>query len=159
MKLPSLRGVRSALSSPSRVLALRYLLIATAANLVWEAAQLPLYLIWRTATRSELAYALVHCTLGDLVILTAALLIGLLLGADDLWPVRCYSRVALLASALGVSATIVGEWLNVEVWGRWAYAPAMPVLPPFGTGLSPFLQWLLIPPVAFFIARPRRSRP
>ena len=152
----SLGAVRSALLPPGRAVVARYLLTAVAANLVWEAAQLPLYTIWRTASRSDLASALLHCTLGDAAILTAAFLIGLVLAGDDRWPIRGYTRVAALTSALGAGATILSEWLSVEVWGRWAYAPAMPVLPPLGTGLSPFLQWLLIPPVGFFMARHRR---
>jgi hypothetical protein len=149
----SLGALRSAFSPPGRTSVIGYIFIATAANAVWEAAQLPFYTIWRTASPSGLVYAVVHCTLGDLAILTAALLLALLMAGDDRWPVRGYARVALLASALGLSATVLSEWLNVEVWGRWTYAPGMPVLPPLGIGLSPLLQWLLIPPLGFWVAR------
>jgi hypothetical protein len=153
----NVRAVQRALSTPGSALAIRYLLITAAANLVWETAQLPLYTIWHTATRGGLAYVVVHCTLGDLAILAAALLFALLLAGDEAWPDRGYARVAILTSALGVSATIVSEWLNVDVWGRWAYAPAMPALPPLGTGLSPLLQWAVVPPLAFFVARHLRE--
>jgi hypothetical protein len=141
-------------STPGRTVTVRYLLIAAAANLIWETAQLPLYTIWRIATRGQVAYAVVHCTVGDLAILGATLLLGLLLAGDDRWPDQGYIRVAVLATALGVGATVVSEWLSVEVWGRWAYAPAMPLIPPLGTGLSPLLEWLLIPPTVFMLLRP-----
>jgi len=73
-------------------------------------------------------------------------------------------RLAGIMIALGVSYTILSEWLNVEVWRSWSYTPVMPVLPWLGTGLSPLFQWILVPAVAFagthFIVRTRqRSAP
>jgi hypothetical protein len=61
--------------------------------------------------------------------------------------------VAALAVAFGVLYTVFSEWLNTEVRGSWAYAAAMPVVPPFGTGLSPLAQWLVVPPAGFWWAR------
>jgi len=37
-------------------------------------------------------------------------------------------------------------------WG-WRYANSMPVLPLIGLGLTPLLQWLLIPPIAIWFVR------
>lgn len=72
--------------------------------------------------------------------------LALVLAGDDGRPWRGYVRVALLTTALGIAFTIVSEWLNVEVGRSWAYAPAMPRLPVFATGLSPLLQWVIILP-------------
>ncbi len=113
-------------------------------------------MIWRTAPRRELAYAVIHCTAGDLIILVVALGLALLLGGDAKWPARSYGRVAVIATLLGVGYTILSEWQNVEIFRRWAYAPAMPLLPPLGTGLSPLLQWLLIPPLSLMAASRHR---
>jgi hypothetical protein len=41
------------------------------------------------------------------------------------------------------------EWLNIEVRGAWAYRDTMPVIPVIGMGLSPFLQWIIVPILAF----------
>lgn len=41
--------------------------------------------------------------------------------------------------------TAWSEWYNVYRAGAWSYAPKMPTL--YGVGLSPLLQWLIIPPV------------
>ena len=60
--------------------------------------------------------------------------------------------MVLAAIALGVAYAILSEWLNVKVWRSWAYAPAMPVLPGIGTGLTPLLQWIIVPALAFAIA-------
>lgn len=55
---------------------------------------------------------------------------------------------------LGVGITIAAEWLFTEVWSRWSYAELMPTLPVLGTGLTPVLQWLLLPPViVWFVHR------
>ena len=149
----SLRAVHSALSPAGRTFAVTYLLVAGMANLAWEVAQLPLYTIWKTAPTRELTYAVIHCTIGDLLILAAALLLALLLAGNDAWPRRGYARVALAATALGAAFTIFSEWLNVEVLRRWTYAEAMPLVPPLETGLSPFLQWVLVPPLLLFAMR------
>jgi hypothetical protein len=39
-----------------------------------------------------------------------------------------------------------------EIRRSWAYASAMPVLPWTGTGLSPVLQWLVVPGLAFALS-------
>jgi len=132
---------------------LRYFVLIGAGNLAWEFAHLPLYTIWRTASGGQIAYAAVHCWLGDLLIAAACLGV-VVLTTDRSWLIGGYWRAATMATALGVAVTIVSEWVNVDVLGTWAYAPSMPVLPILGTGLSPLLQWLLLPPLAFVLARP-----
>ncbi|MBW3661220.1 MAG: hypothetical protein KY397_06260, partial [Gemmatimonadetes bacterium] len=52
-----------------------------------------------------------------------------------------------------VATTVLLEWLSVDVWRRWDYARSMPTLPLTGTGLAPLLQWLLLPPLAIWLAR------
>ncbi|HZV21242.1 MAG TPA: hypothetical protein VE986_06815 [Hyphomicrobiales bacterium] len=153
----SLAALKSAAAWPGRAVAGRYLLIAGILNLVWETAQLPLYTIWYSGSAFDMVYAVIHCTAGDVIILSATFFLSLLLLGKTAWPARSYFRVALLVTFLGAACTIYSEQLNVNVWKNWAYAPAMPLLPPLGTGLSPLLQWLLIPIPAFLLAR-RLSR-
>ena len=49
--------------------------------------------------------------------------------------------------------TDYGLWLNVAVRRSWSYTTAMPVLPPFGTGLAPLMQWLIVPRLAWQLAQ------
>jgi len=135
---------------------LRYLVAVGVGNLVWEFMQLPLYTIWQTADGGSIAYAAVHCWVGDLLI-AASCLGAAILTSDRNWPIGPYRRTALIATPLGVISTIVLEWLNVDLLQSWAYAPAMPVIPLLGTGLSPLLQWLILPPFAFAWARSREA--
>lgn len=95
--------------------------------------------------------AVVHCTGGDVLITTSAFLIGTLIALLRGRPPFGW-RMAGMAVALGIGYTIFSEWLNVEVRHSWSYSSGMPVLPWFGTGLSPFLQWFVVPSIAFAVA-------
>lgn len=131
----------------------RYLLIVVFANLLWEVLHLPLYTIWYEATPAEVAFAVVHCTGGDVLIATFSLVIGLVLFGHRQWPDRGFYRVAVITVALGVLYTIFSEWLNIVVRKSWAYSDLMPVIPLVGTGISPIAQWLVIPLLGLWWAR------
>ena len=136
-----------------------YLTAVGVANLIWETLQLPLYTIWQTGTVQTQAFAIVHCTIGDVIIALCALTIALVTTGDGEWPQKRFQRVAILAIPLGLAYTVFSEWLNVVVRASWAYSDLMPVVTAFGVrvGLSPLLQWLVIPIAAFMITR-RLSR-
>jgi len=125
----------------------RYLAVVAVTNLAWEMAQLPLYTLAWTGTYAEIAYAVVHCTVGDIMIAAAALLPAMWALGGHGWPERAYGRVAVAAVVLGIVYTVFSEWLNVEVRRSWEYTELMPQLPPLGTGLTPVLQWLILPPL------------
>ncbi len=129
----------------------RYIVASAALHLAWEMAQLPLYTIW-SEPLGKRAFAVLHCTIGDLMIAGLSLLAALALVGRSDWP-RTESRsVWFLVVAIGVGYTVYSEWLNVNVRGSWAYAPMMPTLPVIGTGLAPLLQWLVVPTLALRFA-------
>jgi hypothetical protein len=131
----------------------RYMTFVAAANLVWEFAHLPLYTIWETGSTFELVFAAVHCTGGDILIALSSLMLALFLAGDDAWPARRHRRVAVLTIAFGLAYTVFSEWLNIEIREAWAYRDLMPVIPVIDAGLSPLLQWVVIPLAAFWWAR------
>ena len=135
----------------------RFLVILAVLNLIWEFAQMPLYTLWLSGSRSEIAFAAAHCTVGDILIATFSLAIAqLIIGASG-WPARRYTEVAGVTVALALAYTVFSEWWNVEIRQTWAYRPIMPQIPVLGTGLSPLLQWLILPALAFRYARPPRQ--
>jgi hypothetical protein len=139
---------------PSWLAALRRYLAATVAlHFVWETLQVPLDRIWSEGSAYEIAFAVVHCTGGDLLIALAALSAALALAGSARWPAHRFRAVGLLTIAFGAAYTIYSEWLNVNVRAAWSYAPGMPTLPPLGTGLTPLLQWLVVPTLALAAAR------
>jgi hypothetical protein len=137
-----------------------YLCVILAGNLIWEALQLPLYTIWKTGTLKEQAFAVFHCTLGDLLIAISTLTLALVLVGNNDWPQRRFWPVAILAIVLGVGYTVFSEWLNVVVRASWAYSEWMPVITLYGLriGLSPLLQWITLPAAAFAVAKSLASK-
>jgi len=141
-----------------RFIALRFVPVFAALNLAWEIAQLPLYTLFATGSVREIAFAVAHCTVGDVLIGLAAVAIALMLtraGPVTAW--RPYA-VAGVTTALGVGYTVFSEWLNVEVRRSWAYSELMPVVPVVGTGLAPLAQWIVLPGLALEIARRLQRR-
>lgn len=136
-----------------------YVGLGAIGHLAWEIVQLPLYGLWRSASGGEIAFAVVHCTAGDLVIATSVLLASLVLLRAWNWPRAKALQVATLALALGIAYTAFSEWHNVYVRGTWSYDAAMPTLPIIGyrIGVSPLAQWLVVPSAVF--AAMARLRP
>ena len=69
---------------------------------------------------------------------------------------RPTARQAAGFVAVGLAITLVVEWLATRVLHRWAYAgamPVVPVLPVLGVGVSPLLQWLVLPPLVLWFVR------
>lgn len=128
-----------------RLIVLRYIPILAALHLAWETVQLPLYTIWNEGSTAEIAFAVVHCTFGDIVIGTVALALALIAtrsGAPAGWP---RIKIVLIATAIALGYTVFSEWINTSVRSSWAYSHLMPVVPMTQTGLSPLLQWLILP--------------
>lgn len=126
----------------------RYLPRLALCSLTWEIAQLPLYTLWAEPRPGRIAYAVVHCSVGDVVIGTAALVLALILiraGEPIHWP---RARLAILMAILAVAYTIWSERINLAQ-GSWAYSDWMPVLPWIEVGLTPVAQWIVVPLVAW----------
>jgi hypothetical protein len=133
-----------------------YIGLAAIGHFFWEAGQLPLYTLWRTGRPREIVTALIHCTAGDILITTVTLAAAAALARLFRW--RAFGwRMVFTAIMLGAAYTILSEWLNVEIWRSWSYTAAMPVVPILGTGLTPLLQWLVVPGLAFAIIARRDS--
>lgn len=130
-----------------------YLLASVVAHLIWEIAQLPLYTIWTDGTLGEQAFAIAHCTAGDVVIAGMTLLLPVVAFGRD-WPndAVSYWRVAASAIAAGFIYTGFSEWANTRE-GNWSYAAAMPLVPTLRIGLTPLLQWLIIPALLLYLLR------
>ena len=122
-------------------------------NLLWEVAQLPLYTLWTEAPPAYIAYAVLHCTVGDVLIGAGALLAALIAtraGALHEWR---WARVAVVAVLFGLGYTAFSEWMNAVVRAGWTYSEWMPVLPFVPIGLSPVLQWVVVPAAALVFSR------
>ena len=118
--------------------------LAFVLNLAWEIAHVRLYTIWAEADDMGVAWALLHCSIGDVVIaLTMFVLAGIALWRAD-WPASRPWTGSVIVVIGAMAFTAWSEWYNVYGAGNWGYTASMPMI--FGIGLSPLLQWLILPP-------------
>ena len=140
--------------------AAKILVLFGALNLLWEIAQLPLYNIWYEASSGEIAFAVLHCTVGDVLIGINSVIVALLLAAALYRSVRPpVWAIGLIFVLIATAYTIYSEWLNVFMRKSWSYSELMPTIPPLETGLSPLLQWIILPVVTMSFVELRRNRP
>jgi hypothetical protein len=125
--------------------------LALIPNLLWEVGQLPLYTLANEQNGARVAYAVGHCTLGDMSIAAVSFALTRAMLGDAYWPLRRPWQGGAIVTGLGLAYTVFSEWYNVYHVGSWAYSPRMPLIA--GIGLSPLLQWLLLPVVPLMVMR------
>lgn len=125
--------------------------LAFALNLTWEIAHVRLYTLWASADSVSVAWALFHCTLGDVVIALAMFALLVVMLGDKDWPISRPWAGGAIVVAGALAYTAWSEWYNVYRVGSWGYTASMPLV--FGIGLSPLLQWLVLPPVMVAVYR------
>jgi hypothetical protein len=138
-----------------------YCAVIAVGSLAWEVLHLPLYTIWATGTLQEQAFAAGHCFLGDLLIAMSTLMLALLVAGDRRWPRDRFWPVAIFTMAFGLAYTTFSEWLNVVARAAWTYSDWMPIVSVAGVriGLSPLLQWIVVPCAAFAVVRRVTTKP
>jgi hypothetical protein len=119
-------------------------------NLIWELSHSPLYAdhgmgLW------HVAWTRFYCTLGDVLILLGAFWTTGAVFRSRQWPSDGNRAAGVLFILLGFTYTAWSEWFKSVVRGSWEYASAMPRI--LGLGLTPLLQWLVVPPVLLWIVR------
>ena len=125
--------------------------LAFVLNLTWEIAQVRLYTIWAAADGMSVAWALFHCSLGDVVIALAMFALASMgLWRAD-WPASRPWTGGVIVVIGALAFTTWSEWYNVYRVGNWGYTASMPMI--FSIGLSPLLQWLILPPVMVIVYR------
>ena len=122
-------------------------------NLAWEFAQVPLFAGMPSAAHWAAIQVCARATMGDVGIAVLAFWAVAIGAGSRRWVLHPTAKHVWAFLAVGVTVTIVLEWLATQVLGRWAYAPAMPVVPGLGVGLVPVLQWVVLPPLVVWFVR------
>jgi hypothetical protein len=128
--------------------------LAFVLHVLWEIGQLPFYQL--PPDLGFRAYAVLHCTLGDVLISTLTFSGTAALMRSWDWPIRAPWRGGIPMVTAGVVYTGFSEWHNVYHMAHWTYAPAMPLVA--GIGLTPLLQWLLVPSLMLAIVHRHWAR-
>lgn len=129
------------------------LFFAFLVNYPWEFLQVPLFVGLAEAPHWQAVKFCSAAALGDAVLTLALFWLVAAVERDRRWIRRPPLRAVALFVGAGLGATVVLEWLATGPLDRWHYAPSMPTVPLFGTGLSPVVQWLVLPLVVLGIVR------
>lgn len=128
-------------------------LFAFLLNYPWEFLQVPFFEAMPEMAHWEAVVFCTRATLGDVLIALVAYGLVAMVLRNRAW-VRQPGTAAMTGFVLvGVLITIGLEWHATEIQGRWQYGELMPTLPLLGTGLTPMLQWILLPPLVVWLVR------
>jgi hypothetical protein len=122
-------------------------------HFVWEFVQVPTYAGMAGMAHWEGIKLCMSATFGDVgFALTAFWTASIVVRSRD-WIFRPTRVPAAVFVAVGILLTVGFEYYYTNISLRWTYSDLMPLVPPFGTGLSPLLQWFVIPPLVVWLTR------
>lgn len=125
------------------------LVLAFLLNFGWELIQMPLY--------KDASFNWVHiafCALASIADAIMVLLIYFcfaLIYKDSLWVRDLTLPRILILMLIGGFGAVASEMRHVSL-GTWAYDKAMPIIPVVDVGLSPVLQFMLLPACIYYLS-------
>ncbi|OGP77043.1 MAG: hypothetical protein A2V86_15885 [Deltaproteobacteria bacterium RBG_16_49_23] len=121
-------------------------------NFFWEVVQTYFYTM-RDSPFSAMLYGWIHCTLGDVVITLGSFWFIGVMRSKRRWFLDL-GRVNFIGFIMvGILYLVFSETLNVSIWKSWSYNKLMPIIPYIKVGLTPFLQWIIVPPAVILLVR------
>ncbi|MDF1600197.1 hypothetical protein PZ895_10475 [Mesorhizobium sp. YIM 152430] len=122
-------------------------------HFVWEFLQVPTY-----AGMAEMAHwqgvkLCTSATIGDVGFALTAFWTTSLVARTRHWIGNQVALSVLVFLGTGIALTVGFEFYYTQITHRWNYSDLMPLVPPFGTGLSPLLQWIVIPTVVLWLSQ------
>lgn len=119
----------------------------------WELFQLPLFAGFNDANYYDVILHCTKATFGDIIIAILAFLLASALVRSRRWMLE-KNFVAIGAFLFtGILITLGFELLATGTLNRWEYADTMPIIPLLGVGVSPVVQWVLIPMLVIWFSR------
>ncbi len=122
-------------------------------NFVWEYIQAPTYAGMIEMNHWDGIKLCTSATFGDVGFALTAFWITSLASRSRQWIFEPKAWQLLLFLGVGIGLTIGFEFYYTTISLRWTYSELMPLVPPFGTGLSPLLQWVVVPLLVLWFAR------
>ena len=117
-------------------------------NFTWEILQMPLY------KNNELDFQhLVFCglaTVADTIMVLLIYFSYALILKNAFWIKKLDLKFALLLMLTGGAGAILSEMRHLTE-GNWAYDDSMPLIPLVNAGLSPVLQFTLLPVIIYWV--------
>jgi len=122
-------------------------------HFVWEFIQVPTYTGMTNMNHWPGVLMCTSATFGDVGFALIAFWTTSLFAKNRGWLMELTLWRVIIFLAVGLSLTIGFEYYYTNISLRWTYSEHMILVPPFGTGLSPLLQWIFIPSLTIWFAR------
>ena len=122
-------------------------------HFVWEFVQVPTYAGMAEMQHWEGTKLCMSATFGDVGFALVAFWLTSAAARSRQWLSAPKSWQVALFVTVGIALTVGFEFYYTQISLRWTYSELMPLVPPFGTGLSPLVQWLVIPPLVLWFTR------
>lgn len=122
-------------------------------NFVWEFLQIPFYQNMPQATHWDGVILCSKAAFGDVIIVLIGFWLAAISARTRQWFFDRACGPFAIYVLTGVVITLAIEHVAIRSdWG-WRYAATMPLIPVIGAGLTPVLQWLVLPPLTLWFAR------
>lgn len=126
-------------------------------HFIWELLQIPTYAGMAQLDHWTGVLVCTQATLGDAAFALTAFWITSIAARSRRWMSMPTTWHVLSYLSVGIGLTIGFEYYYTRITHRWTYSELMPLVPPFGTGLSPLVQWVVVPLLVLFVVR-RQTR-
>ena len=136
---------RAVLDLPETNLALHAFLV----HFVWEVHHFRLYSITESLSHVDCC---TRAAAGDAVLVLGGYWFASAV-AGRRWILRPRRTPFLAFVGVGLDLAIGIEVMSVRMLGRWSYSDSMPLVPILGIGVSPVLQWLVLPPIILGLSK------
>lgn len=133
-------------------LVLKITIIALLLNLIWELVQMPLY-----KGPSYSIKQIAFCTLASVA--DALMVLLLYFGVafifrNPLWIQHLKWQQITIVILIGGTGAVLAEMRHLSS-GSWAYDNSMPIIPFVNVGISPVLQFMILPLLIYFLSSNR----
>lgn len=98
-------------------------------------------------------YGWFHCTWGDVMITLGSFWLVSLVSWSRRWFLNLNRTNFSGFLMVGLVYTVFSEWTNVRILKSWNYNDLMPIIPLIRVGLTPVLQWILVPSIIILLIR------
>lgn len=122
-------------------------------HFIWEFIQAPTYAAMVDKEHWQGIKLCTSATFGDIGFALTAYWFTSAVARSRYWVLRPSTSQLLIFLGVGIALTIGFEYYYTNISLRWTYSDLMPLVPPFGTGLSPLLQWAIIPVLVLWFTR------
>ncbi len=125
------------------------LLLAFILNFAWEVIQGPLYKGF-TYSKFHIAFCAL-ASVADAIMVLLLYFVFAIIYKQPFWIKHLNLQRTLVLVFIGGTGAILAEIRHLSQ-GNWAYAPSMPLIPFVNAGLSPVLQFMVLPVLIYYVS-------